>query len=88
VTGHTRISAAGVETFIALAGLVDVDAEKPRIEKAILELKKGIGRAEGKLGNQNFRDRAPEEVVAQEQRRLDEMETELDKQRQLLAELG
>lgn len=88
VTGHTRISAAGVETFIALEGLVDVDAEKPRIQKAILELKKGIGRAEGKLGNQNFRDRAPEEVVAQEQRRLDEMETELDKQRQLLAELG
>jgi valyl-tRNA synthetase len=88
VTGYTRISAREVETFILLEGLVDVDAEKPRIEKAILELESGIGRAEGKLGNQNFRDRAPADVVAQEQLRLTDMETELEKQRHLLAELG
>jgi len=88
VTGYTRIPAGGVETFIPLEGLVDVDAEKPRIEKAIGELESGIDRAEGKLGNQNFRDRAPADVVAQEQLRLAEMENELEKQRQLLAELG
>lgn len=88
VTGYTRISAREVETFVLLEGLVDVDAEKPRIEKAILELESGIGRAEGKLGNQNFRDRAPADVVAQEQLRLTDMETELEKQRHLLAELG
>ena len=88
VTGYTRIPAGGVETFIPLEGLVDLDAEKPRIEKAIGELESGIGRAEGKLGNQNFIDRAPKDVVAQEQLRLADMETELEKQRLLLAELG
>jgi valyl-tRNA synthetase len=88
VAGHTRISAVGVETFVPLEGLVDVGAEKPRIERVIIELETGITRAHGKLGNENFRDRAPADVVEQEQLRLVEMETELAKQQQLLAELG
>ena len=88
VTGYTRISSDGVEAFIPLEGLVDVDAERPRIEKAIVDLDSGISRAQGKLGNQNFRDRAPEDVVEQEKARLSDMEAELAKQQQLLAELG
>jgi valyl-tRNA synthetase len=88
ITGYTRISSQGVEAFIALEGLIDVDAEKPRVEKAITELESGIARAEGKLGNQNFRDRAPADVVEQEVARLATMEVELAKQRQHLAELG
>jgi valyl-tRNA synthetase len=88
VAGHTRISAVGVETFVPLEGLVDVGAEKPRIERVIIELETGITRAHGKLGNENFTDRAPADVVEQEQLRLVEMETELAKQQQLLAELG
>jgi valyl-tRNA synthetase len=77
-----------VEAFIPLEGLVDVDAEKPRIEKAIVELDSGIVQARGKLANQNFRERAPREVVEQVEARLVEMEAELDKQRQHLEELG
>jgi valyl-tRNA synthetase len=88
ITGYTRISSEGVEAFIALEGLVDVDAERPRIEKAIAELESGIARAKGKLGNASFRDRAPAEVVALEESRLDEREAELAKQRHHLAELG
>jgi valyl-tRNA synthetase len=88
ITGHTRISSQGIEAFIALEGLIDVEAERPRIEKAIIELESGIARAEGKLGNQNFRDRAPADVVEQEEARLATMELELTKQRLHLAELG
>jgi valyl-tRNA synthetase len=87
-TGHTRVSSGGVEAFIALEGLVDVDAERPRIEKAIVELESGIAQSRGKLDNQNFRERAPVDVVAQVEVRLVEMEAELDKQRQHLEELG
>jgi valyl-tRNA synthetase len=88
IAGHTRISCNGVEAYIALEGLVDVEAEKPRIEKAIAELESGIARARSKLENPSFRDRAPAEVVAQEEVRLENKETELAKQRQHLDELG
>ncbi|MEN8040012.1 MAG: valine--tRNA ligase [Actinomycetota bacterium] len=87
-TGQTRISADGVEVFVPLGGLVDVDAERPRIEKAIADLEAGIARSRGKLDNPNFRDRAPADVVAQEEGRLAEIEAELQKQLAHLAELG
>ncbi|MEN8238023.1 MAG: valine--tRNA ligase [Actinomycetota bacterium] len=88
VAGHTRLSSDGVEAYIALDGLVDVDAERPRIIKAIAELEASITRSRTKLDNPNFRDRAPAEVVAQEEERLDAQVIELDKQRGQLAELG
>ena len=88
VSGHTRLSAAGIEAFIPLAGLIDVDAERPRIQKAIDGIEKGIATCEGKLANPNFRDRAPAEVVSQEEDRLAELRTELTEQQRLLAELG
>ena len=65
-----------------------MDAERPRIEKAIVELESGIAQARGKLANQNFRERAPADVVEQVEARLVETEAELDKQRQHLEELG
>jgi len=88
ITGYTRVSANGVEAFIDLAGLIDFDAERPRIEKTIEELEARITRSKEKLENANFRDRAPAEVVAQEESRLAEIEAELVKQRHQLTELG
>jgi valyl-tRNA synthetase len=88
VAGHTRISADGVEAFIALSGLVDVEAERPRIEKAIADVESSIARSRAKLENPNFRDRAPSDVVAQEEQRMASQVLELDKQQNQLAELG
>ncbi|MDA2979784.1 MAG: valine--tRNA ligase [Actinomycetota bacterium] len=89
VAGHTRLSAgAGVEGFIELEGLVDVDAERPRIEKAIAEVETNLAKSVAKLANPSFADRAPEEVVSAERARVEQMNVELDKQRTLLAELG
>jgi valyl-tRNA synthetase len=88
VAGHTRLSAPGVEAYIPLAGLVDVDAERPRLEKAISEIETNLAKSNAKLQNANFVDRAPEDIVAAERARVDDMEHELEKQRTLLAELG
>ncbi len=87
-TGQTRVASTGVEAFIALAGLVDVDAERPRIEKAIAEAEASLARSEAKLANENFTARAPAEVVAAERERVDEMRAELEKQMSHLQELG
>ena len=71
-----------------LEGIIDVDAERPRIAKVIAGLEASIARSRGKLDNPNFRDKAPAEVIEQEQARLAEVEVELAKQQRQLAELG
>ncbi len=88
LAGTTRMSADGVEGFVELAGLIDVDAERPRIAKAIAALEASIAASRTKLDNPNFRDRAPAEVVAIEVDRLAASEAELAEQQRLLAELG
>ena len=49
---------------------VDVGAERDRLDKEIARLENEIRKAEGKLGNASFVERAPPAVVAQEKERL------------------
>jgi valyl-tRNA synthetase len=88
VKGHTRMSGGDVEAYVPLSGLIDVEAERPRLEKSIAEIEASIDKSRAKLDNANFRDRAPAEVVSQEERRLADLEAELDEQRRHLEELG
>jgi valyl-tRNA synthetase len=88
VAGHTRMTAGAMQVFIPLAGLVDVAAERPRLEKAIAEAEQALSRSEGKLNNPNFVERAPEEVVAGERERVRELSAQLEKLRTQLAELS
>ena len=57
--------------MVPLAGLIDVQAERDRIEKELDKSNKDKQRIEGKLGNENFVAKAPEEVVAKERAKLD-----------------
>jgi valyl-tRNA synthetase len=49
---------------------IDVNAERERLTKEIVRLTNEIGKAETKLGNPAFADKAPPAVVAQERERL------------------
>lgn len=60
-----------MELMVPMAGLIDKEAELERLEREVQRLKKEVARAEGKLSNKNFVDRAPAEVVAAEQQKLD-----------------
>jgi valyl-tRNA synthetase len=88
VAGHTRLTAGAMQAFVPLEGVVDVAAERPRLEKAIEEVESQLARTQGKLANPNFRDRAPEDVVAKEEAKAAEFAAKLDKLRTALAELG
>ncbi len=65
-----------LRVLIPLAGLIDLDAEKARLEKEIARIGKEIAKCEGKLGNARFVDNAPAEVVEQERRRLADWSTQ------------
>ncbi len=87
-SGMTRIPAGSLTGFISLAGLVDVDAEKARLEKSISEAEDQLAKFQGKLANPSFRERAPEDIVAKEERKALETEQLIAKLRGQLAELG
>ena len=66
-----------MKVLVPLAGLIDKDAELNRLNKEIERLEKEINKAEGKLKNKNFVDKAPAQVVEQEQARLAEFQSAL-----------
>ena len=56
----------GIEFYIPLTGLVDLEKEKKRMKKRLDDIKKLLNSIRAKLSNQNFLDRAPEEVISRE----------------------
>ena len=60
----------GVEIFLPLKGLIDIDKEISRLTKELEKLRKGIAMTEGKLNNEKFVAKAPAEVVQAEREKL------------------
>ena len=66
---------------------VDVAKERERITKEISYIKSEITKSEFKLSNSNFVERAPTQIVTQEQNRLSNFVSKLDKLNTLLQKL-
>lgn len=73
---------------LPLGGMVDADAERARLGKQIAEAEGVVTSLETKLGDANFTSRAPAQIVAKEQERLDTARGRLTGLRESLAELG
>ena len=63
--GTVTIPVEGGIFGLPLADIIDVSAEKARLEKTLEKLAKEIGGLKGRLNNPNFATSAPEEVVAE-----------------------
>ncbi len=72
-------TAAGVEVFVDLAGLIDVEAEVKRLSKENEKLAGLIAAKKSKLESGSFAAKAPPAVVEKEREQLAEMEGRLEK---------
>ncbi len=60
------------EIYVPLEGVIDIDKEIARLEKDLKGTLDELARAEGKLNNQNFISRAPQEVIEKEKGKAEE----------------
>ncbi|MGR3707050.1 class I tRNA ligase family protein, partial [Sulfitobacter sp.] len=89
--GTISIAAPGASFGLPLADIIDVDAEKARLEKAKGKLAKELGGLRGRLNNPKFAASAPDEVVAEAKANLaarEEEEARIDEALARLAEIG
>ncbi len=79
-----------LEVRVPMAGVVDLGGELARLDKEINKLTAEVSRLKGKLGNSAFIDRAPADIVASEQQKLEQTSASLTttlRQRQTIEEL-
>ena len=60
----------GIEIYLPLKGLIDLDKEIARLEKELTKMEGEIKRIEGKLANEGFVAKAPAEVIEKEKEKL------------------
>jgi len=74
----------GMEIYLPLSGLIDVKAEQQRLQKQIDKLEIELRKINGKLQNEKFISSAPENIVAKEKEKYNEVKTKYDKTLELL----
>ncbi|WAT19132.1 valine--tRNA ligase [Aurantiacibacter sp. MUD11] len=81
--------AAGSDTFIVpLEGVIDIDAERARLEKALAASQKEAKSLEGRLSNANFVERAKPEAVEKAKADFAHHGAEIERLQAALARLG
>ena len=59
----------GVELYLPLSGLVDIEEEVKRLENELSKWTQEVKRVQGKLANQKFVNNAPDEIVEAERKK-------------------
>ncbi|MBK6766273.1 MAG: valine--tRNA ligase [bacterium] len=85
--GSASAIAQGIEVYVPLHGLIDVNAERARLGKEDERLLKLVVGTKAKLSNASFVERAKPEVVEAERDKLAELEHAHEKIRRFLDEL-
>jgi valyl-tRNA synthetase len=76
-----------MELLVPLEKLIDLEVEKNRLNKEIQRLENQINGLNKKLANQNFLEKAPENVIKQEREKLTNFSDKLEKLKYNLAQL-
>jgi len=86
--GSARGTVDGVDIGLPLAEILDLDAERARLEKAITGVDGEINKISRKLDNPGFIAKAPDTVIEENRRRLDEESGRKSALEAALARLG
>jgi valyl-tRNA synthetase len=77
--GSLELVVRGEAVALPLAGVVDLGAERARLDKEIARVRLEIAKVEAKLGNPDFVARAPEDIIAEHEDRLETFQARLVK---------
>ncbi|MEM9249907.1 MAG: valine--tRNA ligase [Pseudomonadota bacterium] len=86
--GAVTISARGGTLGLPIADIIDVSAEKARLEKSLAKLDKEVNGLQRRLDNPKFAESAPSEVVEETRQNLSAREGEAARLREALARLA
>ena len=79
------LAVGGTTVYLPLAGMVDIEAERTRIQGEMATTEEQIQRSEDLLANHGFVSKAPEEVVARERDKLQQL---VDRRDQLVEHMA
>ena len=86
--GAALIVSGETTAAMPLTGIIDMGAEKKRLEKAIEGASSDLAKMDAKLSNPNFIERAKEEAIAEAKERKAELEAEIKRFSAALKRLG
>ena len=79
---------SSVTVYVPMEELIDIDAERQRMEKSIKKLAQEVARIENMLANENFLTKAPQMVVDENLSRLKEMQERIKRLQENLKRLS
>jgi len=77
----------GIEVYLPLGDVLDLDTERERIAVEMEKLTQRIAEVEIRLRNENFTTKAPEHVVQRERDKRDDLRERWERLRERLAQL-
>lgn len=78
---------AGMDVFLPIEGLVDIQEEKVRLQKELKKLQQDLQLSESKMSREDFISKAPPQVIAKEEVKLAVFKEKKDKLELSLAKL-
>jgi valyl-tRNA synthetase len=76
-----------LEVFVPLEGVINIEVEKERLKNRLAKVDEQLSRIKNNLARHEFREKAPEEIVGQEEKKLTQFTEQFNKLQKSLNEL-
>ena len=86
--GAVSVVVGEATIFLPLAGVIDVDAEYARLNKNLEKAQKEATGIEGRLNNEKFMAKAPDHIIAENRKNLEEAQLKASKVKEALDRLA
>ncbi len=86
--GAHAVLSGGAEIFLPLEGVIDLERERERLGEEIRRNREQLESARKKLDNEQFVNRAPDEVVQRERDKADSFREQIEKLEEKLQALA